>query len=222
MVPAPDAAATSISRYRRVDAEFGWRRHDLSRQADLCLRRVSILPISGGLGPRGRNRPTGRLLVWGYVMNALAQLGMVSELPSNNQMSAASLPAFADGEQKDYFVEKDGMKYAGAHLLVDLWGAINLSDPKAIDHTLRRAALAAGATILHSHFHHFSPNGGVSGVIVLAESHISIHTWPERDFAAVDIFMCGACDPHLAIPVMQTLFQADRVEIDEQRRGRVF
>ena len=155
-------------------------------------------------------------------MNALAQLGMVSELPSNNQMSAASLPAFADGEQKDYFVEKDGMKYAGAHLLVDLWGATNLADPEAIDRTLRCAALAAGATILHSHFHHFSPNGGVSGVIVLAESHISIHTWPERDFAAVDIFMCGACDPHLAIPVMQTLFQADRVEVDEQRRGRVF
>ncbi len=155
-------------------------------------------------------------------MNALAQLGMVSELPSNNQMSAASLPAFADGEQKDYFVEKDGMKYAGAHLLVDLWGATNLADPEAIDRTLRHAAVAAGATILHSHFHHFSPNGGVSGVIVLAESHISIHTWPERNFAAVDIFMCGACDPHLAIPVMQRLFQADRVEIDEQRRGRVF
>ena len=154
-------------------------------------------------------------------MNALAQLGMVSELPSNNQMSAVSLATVGE-EQKDYFVEKDGMKYAGAHLLVDLWGATNLGDPKAIDRTLRSAALAAGATILHSHFHHFSPNGGVSGVIVLAESHISIHTWPERDFAAVDIFMCGACDPHLAIPVMQTLFQADRIEVDEQRRGRVF
>ena len=94
--------------------------------------------------------------------------------------------------QKDYFVEKDGVKFAGTHLLVDLWGASNLCDPEQIDRALREAALAAGATILHSHFHHFSPNGGVSGVVVLAESHISIHTWPERDFAAVDIFMCGA------------------------------
>ncbi|WP_264802183.1 adenosylmethionine decarboxylase, partial [Ameyamaea chiangmaiensis] len=77
------------------------------------------------------------------------------------------------------------------------------------------------ATILHSHFHHFTPNGGVSGVVVLAESHISIHTWPERNYAAVDIFMCGCCDPHLSIPVMQRLFQAGRIEVDEQRRGRV-
>ena len=62
----------------------------------------------------------------------------------------------------------------------------------------------------------------MSGVVVLAESHISIHTWPERNFAAVDIFMCGACDPHIAIPVMQKTFRAGRVDLDEQRRGRVF
>ncbi|GBQ85411.1 S-adenosylmethionine decarboxylase proenzyme [Gluconacetobacter johannae DSM 13595] len=151
-------------------------------------------------------------------MNALAQLGMVSELPSNNQMSSS--PSSSE-ERTDYFVEKDGMKFAGTHLLVDLWEARNLDDPAQIDRTLCEAAVTAGATILHSHFHHFSPNGGVSGVVVLAESHISIHTWPERDFAAVDIFMCGACDPHLAIPVMQRLFQAGRVVVDEQRRGRV-
>ena len=117
-------------------------------------------------------------------MNALAQLGMVSELPSNIQMSPVSSVAVMD-EAKDYFVEKDGMKFAGTHLLVDLWDATNLSDPDLIDRTLREAALTAGATILHSHFHHFTPNGGGSGVVVLAESHISIHTWPERDFAAV-------------------------------------
>ncbi|NVN12115.1 MULTISPECIES: adenosylmethionine decarboxylase [Nguyenibacter] len=152
-------------------------------------------------------------------MNALAQLGMVSELPSNIQVS--SNPSSHDEERKDYFVEKDGMKFAGTHLLVDLWEARNLDDPAQIDRILCEAAVTAGATILHSHFHHFSPNGGVSGVVVLAESHISIHTWPERNFAAVDIFMCGACDPNLAIPVMQRLFQAERVEVDEQRRGRV-
>lgn len=153
-------------------------------------------------------------------MNALAQLGMVSDIPSNNQISFAS--SSEETDCKDYFVEKDGMKFAGTHLLVDLWEATNLADPEMIDQALRDAAIAAGATILHSHFHHFSPNGGVSGVVVLAESHISIHTWPERDFAAVDIFMCGACDPHLAIPVLQQTFKSGRVELDEQRRGRVF
>ena len=154
-------------------------------------------------------------------MNALAQLGMVSELPSENQTTNASFPSYEGEDVKDYFVERDGMKYAGMHLLVDLWGATNLADPTLIDTALRAAAVKAGATILHSHFHHFTPNGGVSGVVVLAESHISIHTWPERSFAAVDIFMCGACNPHDAVPVLRAAFHPGRVDLDEQRRGRV-
>ncbi len=149
-------------------------------------------------------------------MNALSPLGMVSELPSDNQTPSDCIEV-----QKDYFVEKNGEKFAGTHLLVDLWGATNLCDPELIDRALREAAEAAGATILHSHFHHFSPNGGVSGVLVLAESHISIHTWPERDFAAIDIFMCGACDPHLSIPVLKETFKPATVNLDEQRRGRI-
>ena len=153
-------------------------------------------------------------------MNALAQLGMVSELPSENQMTIATLPVFEEEDRKDYFVEKDGMRFAGVHLLADLWDADNLSDPVHIDMALRAAALRAGATILHSHFHHFSPNGGVSGVVVLAESHISIHTWPERHFAAIDIFMCGDCNPHDAIPVLRDAFTPGRVVLDEQRRGQ--
>ena len=124
-------------------------------------------------------------------------------------------------EQKDYFVEKDGVKFAGTHLLIDLWGATNLADPALIDRALREAAETAGATILHSHFHHFSPNGGVSGVIVLAESHISIHTWPERNFAAVDIFMCGACDPYKTIPLLKATFSPNFVNLNEQRRGLI-
>lgn len=153
-------------------------------------------------------------------MNALAQLGMVSELPSENQTTIAQLSCSQEGV-KDYIVEKDGMRYAGTHLLVDLWGAQNLDDPALIDTALRSAAIQAGATILHSHFHHFTPNGGVSGVVVLAESHISIHTWPERQFAAIDLFMCGECDPHDAIPVLRAAFRPERLDLDEQRRGRI-
>ena len=153
-------------------------------------------------------------------MNALAQLGMVSELPSENQTTIAQLSCSQEGV-KDYIVEKDGMRYAGTHLLVDLWGAQNLDDPALIDTALRSAAIQAGATILHSHFHHFTPNGGVSGVVVLAESHISIHTWPERKFAAIDLFMCGDCDPHDAIPVLRAAFRPERLDLDEQRRGRI-
>jgi S-adenosylmethionine decarboxylase len=154
-------------------------------------------------------------------MNALAQLGMVSDIPRENQSTDDSFPVFGGEERLDYFVEKDGEKFAGTHLLVDLWGASQLDDPSHIDRALRHGAVVAGATILHSHFHHFTPNGGVSGVVVLAESHISIHTWPERDFAAIDIFMCGVCDPHKAIPILQAAFNPERVDVDEQRRGRV-
>lgn len=148
-------------------------------------------------------------------MNALSPLGMVSDTPSENQTQDRS------EEQKDYFVEKDGVKFAGTHLLVDLWGASNLADPELIDRALRDGATAAEATILHAHFHHFSPNGGVSGVVVLAESHISIHTWPERDFAAVDIFMCGTCDPYKAIPLLKAAFKPSFINLNEQRRGLI-
>ena len=152
-------------------------------------------------------------------MDALMPLGMVSDFPSENQTIITS-PGTEEA-QKDYFVERDGEKFAGMHLLVDLWGASRLDDPAHIDAALREAAIVAGATILHSHFHHFSPNGGVSGVVVLAESHISIHTWPERSFAAIDLFMCGACDSNLSIPVLQAAFSPSSIDLSEQRRGRV-
>ena len=99
-------------------------------------------------------------------------------------------------------------KFAGTHLIIDLWDATNLADPEHIDAVLREAAMATGATILHGHFHHFGPNSGVSGVLVLAESHVSIHTWPERDYAALDIFVCGECNPYKAIPVLKKGFHA--------------
>jgi S-adenosylmethionine decarboxylase len=148
-------------------------------------------------------------------MNALAPLGTVSDFPSDNQTIGS-----AEG-QKDYFQEKDGQHFAGMHLLVDLWGAENLADPGAIERALAAAATGADATILHSHFHHFSPEGGVSGVLVLAESHISIHTWPERDFAAIDIFMCGSCDPYRSIPAIEAAFRPRTMELSEQRRGLI-
>ncbi|MBM3566823.1 MAG: adenosylmethionine decarboxylase [Alphaproteobacteria bacterium] len=122
---------------------------------------------------------------------------------------------------KDYFVEKNGVKFAGTHLIVDLWDASRLDDPKFVADTLESAARTAGATILHTHMHHFSPNGGVSGVVVLAESHISIHTWPERNYAALDVFMCGECDPYRTIPTLRRAFGTDRVQFSELKRGLI-
>lgn len=108
---------------------------------------------------------------------------------------------------------------AGVHLLVDLYGAGQLDDAGVIDDVLRRCATAAGATVLSSHLHAFAPTGGVTGVVILAESHISIHTWPEHSYAALDMFMCGDADPHRAIPLLRKAFRPDRVEVHEHLRG---
>ena len=78
-----------------------------------------------------------------------------------------------------------------------------------------------GATLLHIHMHHFTPNGGISGVAVLAESHISVHTWPERDYAAFDVFMCGDAKPELAVEILQKAFSPSRIEVGENLRGRM-
>jgi len=120
----------------------------------------------------------------------------------------------------DYFVERDGICFAGTHLLVDLWGASNLTDTDTVEAALREAAEAAGATVLHAYVHHFGQSDGVSGVAVLAESHISIHTWPERKFAALDIFMCGDCDPRHCLPVLIRVFAPEKSKVSEHERGR--
>ena len=125
----------------------------------------------------------------------------------------------AEADRKDFFVHKDGMVFAGTHLLIDLDGCQNLDNIEVIEHALKDAALAGGATILNVDLHHFEPNGGVSGVVVLAESHISIHTWPENGFAALDVFMCGECDPYKSIPVLKHVFQPTGIHVTENRRG---
>jgi S-adenosylmethionine decarboxylase len=112
---------------------------------------------------------------------------------------------------------------AGIHLLADLAGidALLLTDAAAIDGLLREAALAAGARILHSHFHTFGPGLGVTGVLLLAESHISIHTWPEHGFAAADIFMCGDAQPQRALDVIDAAFAPGSRSVQTIARGRL-
>lgn len=86
---------------------------------------------------------------------------------------------------------------------------------------MREIVSKCGATLLHIHLHHFTPSGGISGVAVLAESHISVHTWPERDYAAFDVFMCGDAEPENAIPVLKRAFFPKRLEVVEELRGQV-
>ena len=110
---------------------------------------------------------------------------------------------------------------AGTHLLADLYGVDSalLVSSADIDALLRAGAHAAGASILHSHFHSFGEAMGVTGVVLLAESHISIHTWPEYGFAAADIFMCGDAQPRLALDVIERAFKPASSIVQTIARG---
>jgi S-adenosylmethionine decarboxylase len=109
----------------------------------------------------------------------------------------------------------------GEHLLADMYGIApdKLSDCASIESLLRHSAQAAGAHILFSHFHAFDAGKGVTGVVLLAESHITIHTWPECGFAAADIFMCGQAQAQRALQVLQQALQATSCEVQSIRRG---
>lgn len=153
-----------------------------------------------------------------------ARLGVVLEDMADTPVlphAAAAVTTEDRVVSHDYFITKDGIEFAGTHLLVDLWDCRSLDDLAFVEGVLREAVAACRATLLNLYLHHFGEEQGVSGVAVLAESHISIHTWPERGYAAIDIFMCGRCDPHAAIPVFERHFAPGTVELTEARRGRV-
>jgi S-adenosylmethionine decarboxylase len=139
---------------------------------------------------------------------------------SKNASKVPVALAIPDEQRHDHFVVRNGVKCAGAHLIIDLYGAQRLDDIDHIEATLRRCVAAAGATLLHIHLHHFEPNGGVSGVAVLAESHISIHSWPEAHYAALDVFMCGDAEPEKCVPVLREAFTPARVAVSELLRGQ--
>ena len=109
----------------------------------------------------------------------------------------------------------------GTHWLIDCFGvdAALLSDVARLEAVLCGAADDAGATRLFQHFHRFEHAAGVTGVVLLAESHITIHTWPERRFAAIDLFLCGATRPARALARIERDLAPQRVVTSRNARG---
>ena len=142
-----------------------------------------------------------------------------TEVVATQTESCATTPPTGSPCTADHFIIKNGIEYAGTHIIIDLWGASRLDDLVLMEDTMRKAISEAKATLLHIHLHHFTPNEGISGVAVLAESHISVHTWPERCFAAFDVFMCGDAEPQRVVPVLQAAFKPERVQVNELMRG---
>jgi S-adenosylmethionine decarboxylase len=149
---------------------------------------------------------------------ALLRSGKSTRQPADAGKSEPHIVPQND-DRADHFAVRNGVRCAGAHLIVDVYGGSRLNDIDHIEETLRKCVAASGATLLHIHLHHFQPTG-VSGVAVLAESHISIHTWPDAGYAALDVFMCGNANPDACVPVLREAFKAKRVAVSELLRGQ--
>jgi S-adenosylmethionine decarboxylase len=110
----------------------------------------------------------------------------------------------------------------GRHLLLELYGcpAAVLKDGKQLEQDLRSAAEAMGATVVTSNFHQFSPYG-ISGVVIIKESHLTLHTWPEYGYAAVDIFTCGKIDLKRGLDYLSSALRAERREWAIHQRGHL-
>ncbi len=138
-------------------------------------------------------------------------------------ISAANIDTLCDRDlfaedRDDHFIRRDGEVFAGTHLIIEVANGHGLDDPARIERAFRDCVAECGATLLHIHTHKFTPQG-VSGVAVLAESHISVHTWPEIGYGAFDVFMCGDADPWRAVDVLKAAFATQDVHVQELRRG---
>lgn len=111
----------------------------------------------------------------------------------------------------------------GKHLILDVWGEIGSLPYWNMDEAaelLKQAATHAGATVLTERWHHFGTDCGYTGVIILAESHISAHSWPEKGYVAIDAFMCGDCDPQKSLDMILQFYKAKHHNITLLSRGQ--
>ncbi len=153
----------------------------------------------------------------------LFQLGIGLETGAHEEdttrgVTAANIDSVVDTDREDHFIRKDGKVFAGTHLIIEVMKGTGLDCEARIQKAFRDCVDVCGATLLHIHTHKFSPQG-VSGVAVLAESHISVHTWPEIGYGAFDVFMCGDAEPWKAVDVLKEAFNTDMVEVRELLRG---
>lgn len=115
--------------------------------------------------------------------------------------------------------KEDNLENIGVHLIIEFWGGKTIEDPKKFEEFLIGAAKAAKATPLKINTHKFSPQG-VTGVVLLSESHITFHTWPELKYLALDIFTCGKkCKPYNALEYLKEKIKPKHVQVMEIKRG---
>lgn len=120
---------------------------------------------------------------------------------------------------KQWIKHQKAFKYAGVHLIAEFWQGKIIEDSKKLENILVSAAKKGGNTPLEVIIHKFSPHG-ITGVILLAESHIALHSWPEIDYLAIDIFTCGnKAMPQKALEYLKKTFKPKKVKIEKIKRG---
>jgi S-adenosylmethionine decarboxylase len=132
--------------------------------------------------------------------------------PDHQPAAVASLPPLVNQTQS-----------LGRHILAEFYecDANALNNHTLIETVMNKAAQACGATVVESRFHQFAPQG-ISGVVIIMESHLAIHTWPELEYAAIDLFTCGdQCDPLVAYDYIREHLHAGHATYSELRRGLI-
>lgn len=113
------------------------------------------------------------------------------------------------------------MRAVGRHLILELWGCINLDETDVAEQALREMVDALGVHLLDLKVYPFSPVG-LTAMAIVSESHLVIHTWPEFGYAAVDVFTCGERrEPEDAVPVLRKYFAPERIQVMEMTRGHI-
>lgn len=179
-------------------------------------------PVATGLKPFGWLR---RLFGKATPMAAAAPAAPVLETNSGWQLiHADDVDAFSEWLGKD----EEGLPFRpgeeaslGSHLLIELFGCRGdmLKYEDHVGQAMRQAAVESQATVVEQSFHEFKPYG-VSGAVIIQESHYTIHTWPEHGYAAVDLFYCGGTvQVHRAVDVLKERFQPTRIKFLVVRRG---
>lgn len=143
---------------------------------------------------------------------------------SNKILDAHLQSIITKVKDKQNFTLAEIQMACGRHIILECYDCDDelLKQEKMLEQQLIHSAEFARATVLHSYFHKFGEGGDVTGVIALAESHISVHTWPEYGYMAVDIFMCGECNPMDSVDYIISNLDIGQFEYQEIQRGDQF
>lgn len=132
-------------------------------------------------------------------------------------------PSFKELDQSnEQFSQQDGFVFAGRHLLFDCWDALNLDNVPVIEQALRDSVDALNSELIHIHLHSMLPNGRITGVALMPGAQIGVRTWPDKHYAALDLFINGTVNPTAVLSIFKHAFLTSKLSLSEHLRGRQF